>query len=76
MVLPREVIAKIAIQIKAALEEAGYSIDDLSVEVLEDGSVSRIHITFGDSVGNVDLVEQYLHEIFGQEVVIQYEGNG
>ena len=51
-------------------------IDDLSVEVLEDGSVSRIHITFGDSVGNVDLVEQYLHEIFGQEVVIQYEGNG
>ena len=66
----------IAIQIEAALEEAGYSIDALFVEVLEDGSVSRIHITFGDSVGNVDLVEQYLHEIFGQEVVIQYEGNG
>lgn len=65
----------IAMQIKAVLEDGGYSIDALSVEVLEDGSVSRVHITFGDTMGDIGMVEQYLHEIFGQEVVIQYEGN-
>ncbi len=65
----------IAMQIKTVLENGGYSIDALSVEVLEDGSVSRVHITFGDTTGDISIVEQYLHEIFGQEVVIQYEGN-
>ena len=65
----------IAMQVKAALMESGYAIEELTVEVEEDGTVSRVQIVFGDTVGDIGVLEQYFHEIFGQEVVIQYEGN-
>ena len=58
----------IAMQVKAALMESGYAIEEL-------GTVSRVQIVFGDTVGDIGVLEQYFHEIFGQEVVIQYEGN-
>lgn len=65
----------IAMQVKAALMESGYAIEELTVEVEEGGTVSRVQIVFGDTVGDIGVLEQYFHEIFGQEVVIQYEGN-
>lgn len=65
----------IAMQVKAALAESGYKIEELYVDVEEDGSVSRVRVVFGDTLGDMQIFEQYIHEIFGQEVVIQYEGN-
>lgn len=66
----------IAMQVKAALTESGYPIEKIDVEVNEDGSVSRVTLILGDATGNISVLEQYLREIFGEEVVIQYEGNG
>lgn len=66
----------IAMQVKAALTESDYPIEEIDVEVNEDGSVSRVTLILGDATGNISVLEQYLREIFGEEVVIQYEGNG
>ena len=66
----------IAMQVKAALTESGYPIEEIDVEVNEDGSVSRVTLILGDATGDISVLEQYLREIFGEEVVIQYEGNG
>lgn len=66
----------LAMQVKEALTESGYVIEGIDVDVNEDGSVSRIILILGDTTGNISVLEQYLHEIFGEEAVIQYEGNG
>lgn len=66
----------IAMQVKAALTESGYPIEEIDVDVNEDGSVSRVTLILGEATGDISVLEQYLREIFGEEVVIQYEGNG
>ena len=66
----------IAMQVKAALTESGYAIEEIDVDVNEDGSVSRVTLILRDTTGDISVLEQYLREIFGEEVVIQYEGNG
>ena len=66
----------LAMQVKETLTESGYVIEGIDVDVNEDGSVSRVILILGDTTGNISVLEQYLHEIFGEEAVIQYEGNG
>lgn len=66
----------IAMQVKAALTESGYAIEEIYVDVNEDGSVSRVTLILGDATADISVLEQYLCELFGEEVVIQYEGNG
>ncbi len=65
----------VAMQVKAALSASGYPVDKIEVQVEEDGSVSKVSISFSDAVNNVEVPEQYIREMFGEEVCVQYEGN-
>lgn len=63
----------IGIQLKETLKGAGYNIRDIDVDVDGKGSVYRIAISFDGEAGEVDMLEQYVKNIFGEEVLIEYE---
>lgn len=66
----------VEMQIKTTLQECGYSV--LSVRVIADnnGNVSVVSLSFSDEEKQLDILEQYLHEMFGQEVSVEYENFG
>lgn len=63
----------VGLQLKETLKGAGYNIKEINVDVDDKGSVYRIAISFLDEAGEVDLLEQYIKNVFGEEVLIEYE---
>lgn len=63
----------VALQLTAALNERGYGVKEIVVEVLDDGSVCEVCVSFMEEVGNLEQVEQYMYDLFGQEVNVIYE---
>ena len=61
------------LQLKAVFLEAGYQVSRVGVTLKEDGTVSEVTICFGDQVEQLSQLEQYLHSLFGGEVIISYE---
>jgi len=61
-------------QIMAALRESGYSITKVSVDSDQEGKIFRVRLTVGEGVKNIEPVERYLKNLFGEDVKISYEG--
>lgn len=66
----------VRLQLKAALRENGYSVQDVYVELNEEGIVFAVHLILGESASGLDIVDDYLRGLFGQEVEIYYEADG
>ncbi len=63
----------VGLQLKAALRENGYSMQDVYVELNEEGMVFAVHLVLENSATGLDRVDDYLRSLFGQEVEIYYE---
>ena len=63
----------VGMQLKETLRGVGYNIKDLQVDVDEKGSVYRIAVSFESESVEVDILEQYIKNVFGEEVLIEYE---
>lgn len=61
------------VQIKAVLMDAGYNINAIKIEMNSTGDVTGITISFADGVTDLSKLEQYIYNVFGQEVTICYE---
>lgn len=61
------------IQVYANLQDGGYPVKKVETMVNEQGQVEEIIISFKGEVSNLEKVELYLKNAFGQEVVIRYE---
>lgn len=63
----------VALQLMATLNESGYAVQRIQVDVLEDGNVREVCISFEDEVENLEQVETYMRNLFGEEVIVSYE---
>lgn len=63
----------VSVQLITVLQEGGYTVKKISVKADEDGSVERITLVFYDGVGNLEGLELYLKNLFGEDVRICYE---
>ncbi|MGN0154891.1 MAG: stage III sporulation protein AF [Lachnospiraceae bacterium] len=63
----------VSMQLMAALQEAGYPIKQIRVAAKEDGTVDKIELSFSGTVNQLEKIEIYLKNLFGEEVRICYE---
>ena len=63
----------IAIQLEEILVNAGYMIGRIKIKVDDEGNVYGISIQFNDDVNNLEALEGYIKNVFGEEVYISYE---
>ncbi len=63
----------VALQLTAALNEHGYDVKEIAVDVLDDGTVCEVCVSFAGEVDNLEQLEQYMYDLFGQEVNVVYE---
>ena len=61
------------LQLKNTLLDAGYPVSDIRVTVNDAGSVTCIGIHFEGEVPSVAYIDEYLKNVFGNEVEIIYE---
>jgi len=63
----------IELQLDKVLEQAGYKMRYVKPEVDEKGNVYRITISFEGAVDSIETFENYIKNVFGEEVDIVYE---
>lgn len=63
----------VALQLVAVLKDGGYGIDEIIVEVNDTGNIEEIHIAFTGAVKELEQIEDYIKNLFGEEVRIYYE---
>lgn len=63
----------LALQLKALLIDSGYAILDIQVTVRDDTTVEKVWICFSGQATQLEYLETYLHQTFGEEVKIVYE---
>lgn len=61
------------IQLSANLQESGYLVKEVKTRVDNEGNVEKVTIVFAGEVTGLETIELYLKNVFGEEVVIQYE---
>lgn len=61
------------LQLKAVLMDAGYNLKDIEINIDDSGNVYEVHIRFDEPADDVQGIEQYMKETFGEEVVVCYE---
>ncbi len=62
----------IGIQLTANLKEAGYPVKRIGARAEPTGEMEEITIVFEGEVKSLGAIEQYLKNLFGEEVVISY----
>lgn len=60
------------IQLMANLIEGGYPVKKIEVAADTGGNIEEVTILFEGEVEHLNLLERYLKELFGEEVVISY----
>ena len=60
------------IQLTANLIEGGYPVKKIEVAADTGGNIEEVTILFEGEVERLNLLEKYLKELFGEEVVISY----
>lgn len=60
------------IQLTANLIEGGYPVKKIEVAADTRGNIEEVTILFEGEVEHLNLLERYLKELFGEEVVISY----
>ena len=60
------------IQLMANLIEGGYPVKKIEVAADTGGTIEEVTILFEGEVEHLNLLERYLRELFGEEVVISY----
>ncbi len=63
----------IGIEILSVLEDAGYSVDNVTPYVDEKGTVYKIEISVDGGERTLYALERYIRNVFGEEVEIIYE---
>ncbi len=63
----------VALQLKALLIDSGYAILDIQVTVRDDTTVEKVWICFSGQATQLEYLETYMHQTFGEEVKIVYE---
>lgn len=63
------------IQLMSLIKDAGYPVEDLQVVVDEQGNVTEVTFHINGTITGLDALEQYITNVFGQEVIISYENN-
>lgn len=63
----------LSMQLGTVFENAGYEIDEIQLEAFEDGSISSVKLSLKGAVYNTEGLEEYLKNLFGEEVSISYE---
>lgn len=63
----------VALQLMAALNDGGYEVSDIVVKAKEDGNIREVQLTFEGVAENIETVESYLYNLFGEEVKVVYE---
>lgn len=61
------------IQLMANLTEGGYPVKKIATKADTAGHIGRVTIQFHGEVESLDVLERYLKDLFGEEVVISYE---
>ena len=59
-------------ELKEMINKAGYPISDIEVSVDEKGHVSGVLVFFSGEISNVDAIEEYLKNVFGDDIIISY----
>lgn len=62
----------IDIQIMANLKEAGYPVKRIESRAETNGDIDEVIIVFDGETGALEALENYLKNLFGEEVVISY----
>lgn len=63
----------IRIQLETALIEAGYPVRNIRIFVGDDGGIYKLAVRFGDSVSELEYFENYIRNVFGDDVEVVYE---
>ncbi len=63
----------VGIQLAAVLKENGYPVEQVTVTTGHSGVIENVRITFLGKVQDMDALETYLKNVFGEEVTILYE---
>lgn len=63
----------VRIQLTAALQEAGYPVKEIRLRADNAGSIEKVTLVFTSQITEVEKLERYLKNLFGEEVRIGYE---
>lgn len=61
------------VQLQASLRESGYPVNQISVKAEHTGDVERVTLIFDSEMENIENLELYLKNLFGEDVRICYE---
>ncbi len=61
------------IQLKASLQERGYQVKDIHLQVDENGNMESVAFVFCSEIPEVVQLECYIKNLFGEDVRISYE---
>lgn len=60
-------------QLIAVLKENGYPVESVSVHSDQEGKILKVRITVLEEIGEIESLERYLKNLFGEDVKICYE---
>ncbi|MDE6761238.1 MAG: stage III sporulation protein AF [Lachnospiraceae bacterium] len=63
----------VSMQLMAVLKEHAYPVKNVMVKAGEDGNIISVSVMFDSSVEELESLETYLKNLFGEEVRIRYE---
>ncbi len=65
----------LSLQLETILKESDGSINRVAILTDESGNVREVILCVEGTIRNIDEIEGYLRNIFGEEVIISYENN-
>lgn len=63
----------VAYQLAGILQESGYDIKKVSVDVNEEGKVEKVTLVLAGEIKGVEKLELYIRNLFGEDVKFSYE---
>lgn len=61
-------------QLMAVFRENGYPVEVISVSSTPEGKIFKVRLTVGEKIQEIESLERYLKNLFGEDVEICYEG--
>ena len=63
----------VASQLESVFLQKGYPIEEIKIDTDKNGKIMNITLHFGEGEYCIQNVENYLHELLGEDVKITYE---